>query len=58
MDKENTNENNLRINHDYQGGGNVLIPEKDINRKLHCKTKGTHVIDQVYTNSTVHFQNS
>ncbi len=59
IDKNNTRENSLRVDYDYQVGDQVLvlITSKDITRKLNCPTKGPFMIIQVYINGTVHVQN-
>ena len=58
VDKNNSRENSFRIHHDYQVGDKVLITGHDIHRKLHFPTKGPYPIVQVYSNSTLHVQNS
>ena len=54
VNKDTEKENSLRVDHDYAVGDNVLITNKDIDRKLNCPTKGPYEIIQVYTNGTVH----
>ncbi len=57
IDKNNTRENSLRVDYDYQVGDLVLITSNDITRKLNCPAKGPFRIIQVYTNGTVCVQN-
>ena len=56
IDRNNVQENSLRINHDYKIGDKVLITNNDIHRKLNCPTKGPYPIVQTYTNGTVRVQ--
>ena len=46
MCKSNTRGNNLRINHDCQKGGKILITDKGIRRNLDCPTKGPYMVVQ------------
>ena len=47
VDRNNSQENSLRISHDYQVGDKVLITSNDIRRKLNCLIKGPYPIVQV-----------
>ena len=57
LDKNNIQENSLRIHHDYQVSDKVLITGNDIHGMLNCPTKGPKHVVQVYPYRTVHVQN-